>query len=80
MSTSSRVPRRAPTLVRVRLTHFRQLMDDEFGSVRAGSITRDHVFGGLGGRTASEAIEAGEDPRDVWRVICVEFEVPADRR
>ena len=64
----------------MRLTHFRRLMDDEFGAVRAGSITRDHVFGGLGGRTADAAIEAGEDPRDVWRAICVEFEVPPDRR
>lgn len=69
-----------PTLGGVRLTHFRQLMDDEFGAVRAGSIARDHVFSALDGRTVAEALEAGAEPRDVWRAVCAEFEVPADRR
>jgi Protein of unknown function (DUF3046) len=64
----------------VRLTHFRRLMDDEFGAVRAGSIARDHVFGALGGRTVEQALEDGEEPRDVWRAVCAEFEVPAERR
>jgi hypothetical protein len=69
-----------PTLGRVRLTHFRQLMADEFGSVRAASISSDHVFSALEGRTVEQALEAGVDPRDVWRAVCDEFEVPADRR
>lgn len=64
----------------MRLTHFRRLMDDEFGAIRAGSIARDHVFSALGSRTADEALEAGEEPRDVWRAVCAEFEVPAERR
>jgi len=64
----------------VRLTHFRQLMDEEFGAVRAGSITRDHVFGALGGRTVAQALGDGDEPRDVWRAVCAEFDVPADRR
>ena len=64
----------------VRLTHFRRFMDDEFGAVRAGSIARDHVFSSLDGRTVDEALEAGEEPRDVWRAVCAEFEVPSDRR
>jgi len=64
----------------VRLTHFRRLMDDEFGAVRAGSIARDHVFGALRGRTVEQALEDGEEPRDVWRAVCAEFEVPAERR
>jgi hypothetical protein len=64
----------------VRLTHFRRLMDDEFGAIRAGSIARDHVFAALGSRTVEEALEAGEEPRDVWRAVCAEFEVPAERR
>jgi hypothetical protein len=55
-------------------------MDDEFGAIRAGSIARDHVFAALGSRTVEEALEAGEDPRDVWRAVCAEFEVPAERR
>ena len=65
---------------RVRLTHFRQLMDDEFGAVRAGSISRDHVFSALGGRTVEQALEDGDEPRDVWRAVCAEFEVPVERR
>lgn len=55
-------------------------MDDEFGAMRAGSIAHDHVFGGLAGRTVDQALEDGDEPRDVWRVVCAEFEVPAERR
>lgn len=69
-----------PILDAVRLTHFRRLMDDEFGAVRAGSIARDHVFSALDGRTVDEALEAGAEPRDVWRAVCREFDVPAERR
>lgn len=64
----------------MRLTHFRQLMNDEFGAVRAGSIARDHVFSALDGRTAEQALEVGREPRDVWRAVCAEFEVPVERR
>jgi len=75
-----RVPPRAPIVGAVRLTHFRQLMDEEFGGVRAASISRDHVFAALGGRTVEQALEDGDEPRDVWRVVCAEFEVPVERR
>ncbi len=64
----------------MRLTHFRQLMEDEFGAVRAGSISRDHVFSALDGRTVDQALEDGEEPREVWRAVCAEFEVPVERR
>ena len=70
----------APTLVPVRLTHFRQLMADEFGAVRASSISRDHVFSALGGRTVQEALDEGTEARDVWRAVCAEFDVPMSRR
>ena len=64
----------------VRLTQFRQLMDDEFGPVRATSLSTDHVFAELGGRTVAQALEAGSDPREVWRVVCTTFDVPVERR
>ncbi|WP_028932821.1 DUF3046 domain-containing protein [Pseudonocardia spinosispora] len=64
----------------MRLTHFRQLMAEEFGSVRAGSLAADHVIADLGGRTVDQALEAGIDPKDVWRAVCATFEVPAERR
>lgn len=65
---------------RVRLTHFRQLMAEEFGPVRAGSLATDHVFTDLGGRTVEQALEAGADPKEVWRVVCRTFDVPPERR
>jgi len=64
----------------VRLTHFRALMADEFGSVRAASLARDHFFADLDGRTVEQALDAGVDPKDVWRAVCEAFEVPAERR
>ncbi|MBV9313017.1 MAG: DUF3046 domain-containing protein [Pseudonocardia sp.] len=64
----------------MRLTHFRQLMADEFGSPRANSLAADHVFAELGGQTVDQALETGSDPKDVWRVVCVTFGVPPERR
>ncbi|MEQ3554021.1 DUF3046 domain-containing protein [Pseudonocardia nematodicida] len=64
----------------MRLSHFRELMEGEFGPVRAASLSRDHVFAELGGRTVEQAIEAGLDPRRVWRAVCEAYEVPPARR
>jgi hypothetical protein len=64
----------------VRLTQFRTLIEDEFGPVRAASLARDHVFADLGGRTVEQALEAGIDPRTVWRAVCDAFDVPVSRR
>jgi hypothetical protein len=55
-------------------------MDDQFGSMRAQSVALDHVFSALGGRTATQAIEAGVPVRKVWLAICEEYEVPAKER
>jgi hypothetical protein len=64
----------------VRLTHFRTLMEDEFGPARAAAVARDHVFSGLGGRTVEQALAAGVDPRQIWRVVCEAYDVPPARR
>ncbi|MGQ0577187.1 MAG: DUF3046 domain-containing protein [Pseudonocardia sp.] len=64
----------------MRLTQFRTLMDEEFGSMRAASLARDHVLAELGGRTVEDALEAGVDPRTVWRAVCAAFDVPPSRR
>jgi Protein of unknown function (DUF3046) len=64
----------------VRLTQFRDLMNDEFGPARAAALTRDHVFAELGDRTVEQALEAGISPRKVWRAVCEVYEVPAARR
>lgn len=55
-------------------------MAEEFGPVRAASLSRDHFFADLDGRTVEQALDAGVDPKDVWRVVCEAFEVPAERR
>lgn len=63
----------------MRLTQFRELVVERFGSVRGASLLVDHVLTGLGGRTAEQAIEDGVDPRDVWWALCADFDVPRDQ-
>ncbi|MBV8347593.1 MAG: DUF3046 domain-containing protein [Mycolicibacterium sp.] len=63
----------------MRLTEFHELIQGQFGAVRGASMLVDHVLAGLGGRTAAQAIEDGVDPRDVWRALCSDFDVPRDR-
>ncbi|MEN3266752.1 MAG: hypothetical protein V7646_3646 [Pseudonocardia sp.] len=67
-------------MVGVRLTYFRELMEGEFGAARAASVAHDHVFAELGGRTVEQALEAGIDPREVWKAVCDAYDVPAARR
>ncbi len=63
----------------MRLTEFHELVTGEFGPVRGASMLVDHALNRLGGRTAAQAIEDGEDPREVWRALCADFDVPRDR-
>jgi Protein of unknown function (DUF3046) len=63
----------------VRLTEFRELVDGQFGEVRGASLLVDHVLTSLGGRTPAQAIEAGIDPREVWRALCSDFDVPREQ-
>jgi hypothetical protein len=62
----------------VRLTEFQVLVEGQFGAVRGGSLLVDHVLTPFG-RTAAQAIEDGVDPRDVWRALCADFDVPRDQ-
>lgn len=62
----------------MRLTEFAELVNGRFGSVRGSSLLVDHVLTALGGRTAAQAIEEGVEPRDVWRALCADFDVPKD--
>ena len=64
----------------MRLQEFWSRLDRRFGTMRAQSVTRDHVFAVLGGRTAVEAIEAGIPVRRVWLAICEEYDVPSKER
>ena len=64
----------------MRLQEFWSRLDGHFGSMRAQSVARDHVFSVLGGRSAVQAIEAGVSVRKVWLAICEEYEVPPKER
>lgn len=63
----------------MRLTEFHELVEAQFGPVRGASLLVDHVLARLGGRTAAQAIEAGVEPRGVWRALCADFDVPRDQ-
>jgi hypothetical protein len=64
----------------VRLQEFWSRLDAQFGSMRAQSVARDHVFAVLGGRSAADAIEAGVPVRKVWLAVCEDFDVPPRER
>jgi hypothetical protein len=64
----------------VRLQEFWSRLEERFGPMRAQTVTRDHVFAALGGRTAVDAIEAGVSVRRVWLAICEEYDVPPRER
>ena len=64
----------------MRLQDFWSRMDSHFGSMRAQSVARDHVFASLGGRSAVDAIEAGVPVRRVWLAVCEEYDVPPKER
>ena len=71
---------RRVSVERVRLQEFWSRLDRHFGSMRAQSVARDHVFAVLGGRSAVEAIDAGVPVRRVWLAICEEYDVPPKDR
>lgn len=64
----------------MRLSEFHDLMRAHFGSARAATIARDHVFAALDGRTIDEAIDAGADPKAVWSLVWESFDVPQELR
>jgi hypothetical protein len=64
----------------MRVSRFWTLLEDEFGAAYAGSLARSHVMAALGGRTATEALDAGVPPRDVWLALCADMDVPEGRR
>ncbi|MGH3329207.1 MAG: DUF3046 domain-containing protein [Streptomycetales bacterium] len=56
----------------MRLTEFWRRMAQQFGPAYADSFARDFVLRELGGRTVHQALEQGQDARDVWRAVCEE--------
>lgn len=63
----------------MRRSEFDRAVADEFGA-QASPLIADLVLSDVGGRTAAEALRAGVPPREVWLALCVETDVPAERR
>jgi len=63
----------------MRRSEFDRAVSDEFGA-QASTLVTDLVLADVGGRTAAEALKAGVPPREVWLALCVETDVPAERR
>lgn len=55
-------------------------MDDEFGSTYARLLADRHVLSAVGGRTVSQALEAGVPPKHIWSALCDAMDVPEERR
>jgi len=64
----------------MRLTEFWSRMTDAFGAAYADSVARDQVLAELGHRTVTQALDAGEDAKDVWRAVWAHFDLPARDR
>jgi tRNA A22 N-methylase len=66
----------------VRLSDFWERLEQVFGPEYAASLARDQVLAGLGGRTITEALAAGQNAKDVWRAVVAAFpdRVPARLR
>ncbi|WP_422936175.1 DUF3046 domain-containing protein [Sinomonas sp. P47F7] len=64
----------------MRHSDFWRFMEDEFGSAYARVLASTLVLTAAGGRTAVEALQAGQNPRTVWLAVCDMQDVPPDRR
>ena len=63
----------------MRLSRFKELMNEEFGESYAAVLFRDLVLRDLADRTGEACIRDGEDPKDVWLAICKAENVPEVR-
>jgi hypothetical protein len=63
----------------MRRSEFQRAVSDEFG-VRGASLIVDLALPQFGGRTAVQALDAGEPPKAVWLALCAETDVPESRR
>ena len=64
----------------MRHTEFWARMDSALGPAYARSWAEQQVLTELDGRTVREALEAGENPKYVWRAVWARLELPARDR
>lgn len=64
----------------MRHTEFWARMDEALGPAYARTWAESQVIGTLGGRTVVEALDAGHDPKAVWRAVWQVLELPPSLR
>lgn len=64
----------------VRHTEFWSRMENALGPAYARVWADQQVIGALGHRTVSEALAAGETPKQVWLAVWERLELPASER
>ena len=64
----------------MRHTEFWSRLEHALGQGYASSWASQFVMGDLGGRTAEEALAAGESPKEVWAAVWQALDLPASER
>ncbi len=64
----------------MRHTEFWARMETALGATYARPWASLTVIGELGGRTAEEALVAGEDPKAVWAAVWRKLELPENQQ
>jgi len=64
----------------MRHTEFWARMERHLGAGYAQVWADQFVMARLGGRTAREALDAGVEPKQVWRAVWEALELPASER
>jgi hypothetical protein len=64
----------------MRHTEFWDRMEEALGPAYARVWAETQVIGTLGGRTVVEALDAGMEPREVWRAVWRVLELPPAQR
>ncbi len=63
----------------MKLSQFRQLVDEEFGPSFAAVILADTRLTEKSDKTPLELLKTGDDPREVWLALCSHLGVPKVR-
>ncbi|CAN5571434.1 hypothetical protein BH10ACT10_BH10ACT10_21190 [soil metagenome] len=64
----------------MRHTEFWTRMDDALGAAYARTWAEQQVISDLGHRTVLEALDAGEPPKQVWRVVWERLGLPPSQK
>lgn len=64
----------------MREREFWQLLEEVFGRSYGRALSRDQQLTCLADMTVVEALDAGEEPRVVWNVLCDQMGIPDSER